>query len=113
MLGMAERIIPFVAWTPGPWEIVIIVVAILILFGGRKIPELARGVGRGLREFKREMRGVKQDLEEAADSVEKDDEYEPEPPRRRKKRRPKPKPEGDEQAAAPQDDREPTEDRAE
>lgn len=36
----------------GPWQIVLIVVVILLLFGGRKIPELMRGLGRGMKEFK-------------------------------------------------------------
>ena len=36
----------------GPWQIVLIVVVILLLFGGRKIPELMRGLGRGVKEFK-------------------------------------------------------------
>ena len=36
----------------GPWQIVLIVVIVLLLFGGRKIPELMRGLGSGIREFK-------------------------------------------------------------
>jgi len=36
----------------GPWQIVIIVALILLLFGGKKIPELMRGLGTGIREFK-------------------------------------------------------------
>ena len=36
----------------GPWQIVIIAVIILLLFGGKKIPELMKGVGRGIKEFK-------------------------------------------------------------
>lgn len=36
----------------GPWQIVLIVVVILLLFGGRKIPELMRGLGGGIKEFK-------------------------------------------------------------
>ena len=36
----------------GPWQIVLIVAVILLLFGGRKIPELMRGLGRGVKEFK-------------------------------------------------------------
>lgn len=36
----------------GPWQIILIVAIILLLFGGRKIPELMRGLGKGIREFK-------------------------------------------------------------
>lgn len=36
----------------GPWQIVLIVVVVLLLFGGRKIPELMRGLGGGVKEFK-------------------------------------------------------------
>ena len=36
----------------GPWQIVLIVLVVLLLFGGKKIPELMRGLGRGVKEFK-------------------------------------------------------------
>lgn len=36
----------------GPWQIVVIVVLVLLLFGGKKIPELMRGLGGGVKEFK-------------------------------------------------------------
>ena len=36
----------------GPWQVLIIVALILLLFGGKKIPELMRGLGTGIREFK-------------------------------------------------------------
>ena len=36
----------------GPWQIILIVLAILLLFGGKKIPELMRGLGSGIKEFK-------------------------------------------------------------
>lgn len=36
----------------GPWQIVLIVLALLLLFGGKKIPELMRGLGSGIKEFK-------------------------------------------------------------
>ena len=39
----------------GPWQLVIIVALVIILFGGKKIPELMRGMGRGIKEFKDAM----------------------------------------------------------
>ena len=41
----------------GGWEILLIVLAILLLFGGRKIPELMKGLGKGIREFKSGVKG--------------------------------------------------------
>ncbi len=38
-------------FSPGPPEIILILLVILIFFGGKKIPELARGLGKGIREF--------------------------------------------------------------
>ena len=49
----------------GPWEIVIIVLVIILIFGGRKIPELMRGLGQGMKEFKK---ATKEDDEEKKDS---------------------------------------------
>ena len=40
----------------GPWQVVIIVVLILLLFGGKKIPELMKGLGQGMKEFKKATR---------------------------------------------------------
>ncbi len=37
----------------GPWQVVLIIAAILLLFGGRKIPELMKGLGGGIKEFKK------------------------------------------------------------
>ena len=45
----------------GPWEIVIIVLVIVLIFGGRKIPELMKGLGQGMKEFKK---ATKEDNEE-------------------------------------------------
>ena len=39
-------------FSPGPTEIILIILALLLLFGGRKIPELMRGLGKGMKEFK-------------------------------------------------------------
>ena len=54
---------------PGHWEIIIIVVVILLLFGGKKIPELARGLGKGLRSFKDEIKGVKTGIKDVDKDV--------------------------------------------
>jgi sec-independent protein translocase protein TatA len=45
-------------------EIVIILIAVLLLFGGKKIPELARGLAKGLKGFKEEMRGVANEVDD-------------------------------------------------
>ena len=44
----------------GAQEIILIVLALLLLFGGRKIPELMRGMGRGIREFKEGQKEIPQ-----------------------------------------------------
>ena len=36
----------------GPWQIVLIIAVLLLLFGGKKIPELMKGLGKGMKEFK-------------------------------------------------------------
>ena len=49
---------------PGTTEWTFIILAILLLFGGKKIPELMRGVGRGIREFKDAKDSVKSEIED-------------------------------------------------
>lgn len=39
-------------FSPGPTEIIVVLVIVLLLFGGRKIPELMKGLGKGMKEFK-------------------------------------------------------------
>jgi len=46
--------------TIGPWQIAIIVLVILLLFGGKKIPELMKGLGTGIKEFKDAAQGDKE-----------------------------------------------------
>ena len=48
----------------GPWEVVLIFFAILLLFGGRKIPELMRGIGKGIREFNTARSSIEQEIKE-------------------------------------------------
>lgn len=52
----------------GPWEIILIVLAIMLLFGARKLPELARGLGRSTVEFRK---GLKDEEEEKSKDDEK------------------------------------------
>lgn len=47
----------------GATEILLIVLAILILFGAKKIPELAKGIGKGMKEFKKAVNDVQEDLQ--------------------------------------------------
>ena len=55
---------------PGGTEWILIIVAILILFGGRKIPEFMRGIGRGIREFNDAKSNVKKEIEEGMNEKE-------------------------------------------
>ena len=50
----------------GPWQIIIIVAVILLLFGGKKIPELMGGFGKGIKEFKKATK--EEDKEENKES---------------------------------------------
>ena len=55
----------------GPWEIVLIILVIIILFGGKKIPELARGLSKGLHEFKKTTREIKDEVDTVTKDVKK------------------------------------------
>ena len=47
---------------PGGWEWIIIVLVVVLLFGAKKIPELARGLGKGIREFKDATKEIKEEI---------------------------------------------------
>ncbi len=51
---------------PGGPEWILIIVVLLLLFGAKKIPELARGLGKGIREFKDASREIKREIDEAS-----------------------------------------------
>ena len=57
----------------GPWEIALIVLFVLILFGGKKLPELARGLGLGISEFKKATREIKDEVHNATEDTNKDE----------------------------------------
>ena len=46
----------------GGWEITLILIVVVLLFGAKKIPELARGLGKGIREFKDATKDVKEEI---------------------------------------------------
>ena len=54
----------------GTWEIIIIVLVVLLLFGGKKIPELMKGVGKGVKSFKDGMNGIEDDKPESSNKPE-------------------------------------------
>lgn len=54
----------------GPWQIILLVVAIVFLFGGRKIPELMRGIGQGMKEFKKATKDEASDEDEVDKKIE-------------------------------------------
>ena len=58
----------------GGGEMMMIMVAVLLLFGGKKLPELARGLGKGIREFKDASEGVKREIHRNINSVTNDEE---------------------------------------
>lgn len=62
--------IQYTGWIGTP-EMIMIAVAVLLLFGGKKIPELAKGLGKGMREFKQATQegGLANDLKEVAKEV--------------------------------------------
>ena len=53
----------------GTNEIIIILVIVLLLFGGKKIPELMRGLGKGVREFNDAKQNVKKEIEESTNDI--------------------------------------------
>ena len=55
----------------GPWEIALIFLFIIIVFGGKKLPELARGLGLGLKEFKKAKQEIADEVEDTEKKIEK------------------------------------------
>lgn len=54
----------------GAWEIVAIVLVVLLFVGGKKIPELMKGVGKGVKSFKDGLNGIEDDVKKNGDSSE-------------------------------------------
>ena len=49
--------------TPGPTELIVILLLVLVLFGAKRIPEIAQGLGKGIREFKKSMKDIQGEIE--------------------------------------------------
>lgn len=67
---------PIFAWFNG-WEVLAILAIVLIIFGAKKLPELARGLGQGIKEFRKSSREIQDELQQAIDV-----DAPPPPPRR-------------------------------
>ena len=59
---------------PGGSEWIVIILVVILLFGGKKIPELMKGIGKGIREFNDAKSNVKSEIEEGMKEKDKDDE---------------------------------------
>ena len=57
----------------GPWQIVILALVILLLFGGKKIPELMKGIGKGVKSFKEGMNEVEDQINKSDEDKPKED----------------------------------------
>ena len=50
----------------GHWEILVVLLVVLLLFGANRIPEMAQGLGRGIREFRKSLHEVEQEIDQDA-----------------------------------------------
>ncbi|MBT5955871.1 MAG: twin-arginine translocase TatA/TatE family subunit [Candidatus Marinimicrobia bacterium] len=53
----------------GPWEIVPIILVVILIFGGKKLPELARGLGKGLKEFRKAKKEITDEVNTVTDDI--------------------------------------------
>jgi sec-independent protein translocase protein TatA len=64
----------FLIGMPGGSEWIVIILVVILLFGGKKIPELMKGIGKGIREFNDAKSSVKSEIEEGMKEKDKDEE---------------------------------------
>lgn len=60
---------------PGGMEIVVIVLLILLFFGAKRIPELARGLGQGIKEFRKASEDIKKEIDRGAEDIKESASY--------------------------------------
>ena len=68
-MSILASLIPLLFGNLGMAEIIIIVFVILLLFGGKKIPELMHGIGKGVSSFKKGMNDIQDEISKPADSA--------------------------------------------
>jgi sec-independent protein translocase protein TatA len=71
---MQSNEIVYAVFNLGPMEMVLVVLVILLLFGAKRLPGLAKGLGQGIREFKGAVDGAKKEIEDVGDSISKEEE---------------------------------------
>ena len=70
---MQNNEIVYAVFNLGPMEMVLVVLVILLLFGAKRLPGLAKGLGQGIREFKGAVDGAKKEIEDVSDSISNDE----------------------------------------
>ena len=66
-------ITPLLFGTIGFWEIILIFLAIILLFGGKKIPELMKGLGKGVKSFKKGLSEVENEIDQVKKDIDKEE----------------------------------------
>jgi len=66
---MQNTEIIYAVFNLGPMEIILIVFMMLLLFGAKRLPGLAKGLGQGIREFKGAVDGAKKEIEDVGDTI--------------------------------------------
>jgi sec-independent protein translocase protein TatA len=56
----------------GPWELALIFLVVLLLFGAKRIPDIAQGMGKGIREFKKALKDTQSEIQTGAKNSESD-----------------------------------------
>lgn len=74
MIVSSKLLSIFLLGLPGGSEWIVIILVALLFFGGKKIPELMRGIGKGMREFKDAKDNIKNEIEEGMKEKDKDEE---------------------------------------
>ncbi|MBI5817666.1 MAG: twin-arginine translocase TatA/TatE family subunit [Verrucomicrobia bacterium] len=67
-------------WDLGMGQIILILLVVLLMFGAKKLPDLAKGLGQGIKEFKKATRDIQDEVTKAANAPDETT-YKPEPPK--------------------------------